>query len=74
MKYFLIITLVLISLCSCQTVAGNVATNIAIQNLIRPVAEQVVEGGKYAFNAASEAWQKWTSPDDPSNEESLIKR
>ena len=74
MKYGLTITLVLIALCSCQTVAGNVATNIAIQNLIRPVTEQVVEGGKYAFNAASEAWRKWTSPDDPSNGETFIKR
>ena len=72
MKHWLLITVVLIVLCGCQTMAGNVATNIALESLLRPVADQVVKGGKSAFAAASEVWQELTSQDNKPNEEAII--
>jgi hypothetical protein len=53
-----LILLTALTLTGCQTVAANVATNLAIDLVTRPVIHLAMEGGKAAFNAAEDYWRE----------------
>ena len=48
------------SLSGCQTVAGDIAAQVALDNLMRPIVDLTVEGGKAAYQVAEKYWNEIT--------------
>ena len=56
MKFVFTIAFCLIVLTGCKTVAANMASNIALDTLLRPVVDLTLEGGKAAYTAIEGYW------------------
>ena len=54
----LVKVLCILPLTGCQSVAGDLAGQIVLENALRPVVDLAVDGGKAAYQAAEEYWDE----------------